>query len=108
MVTNLREHFATLEGYGEVQATSLVREQTGELTVRDRQDDAIYLPPVMAKRYCYRRYCADNGYNVITNKKGNKILVKKKEEDFIMEGGGEYKDFVSHGPATTIFGMTIT
>ena len=98
IVIRLHKHFAILVGYGEVQATRFVREETGELTVRDDDDTSIYLPPTMAKRYCYRRYCKDNGYKVKTNSSGCVERVKMSDAELGMEDGTtEYHDCVSWG-----------
>ena len=81
-IVSLRSHFVQLQQYSEVQATRFVREETGEVTLRDGEDKNVYLPPVMTKRYCYKRYCADNGYKVKTSSSGKTSL----EEDPSFEG----------------------
>lgn len=65
-----------------MQATCFVREETGEVTLHDGEDKNVYLPPVMTKWYCYKWYCADNGYKVKTSSSGKTSL----EEDPSFEG----------------------
>ena len=74
IIVELNEHFGELETFGEVQATRFVQEETGEVTLRDQEDNLIYLPTNMPKRYCYNRYCKDRGYRVKTSCKGTTTL----------------------------------
>ena len=90
MVSDLRDHFTVLEGYAEPQATRYVREVTGEVTERDNDDKAIFLPTAMSKAHCYRRYCHDRGYKVITNNKGVRKL--EPRDDFT----GDRKDCIPY------------
>ena len=57
--------------------------------MRDQEDELIYLPANMPKRYCYNRYCKDRGYRVKTSCKGTTTLEKMDDHD------GEYKDCVT-------------
>jgi hypothetical protein len=76
----LQDHFNQLISWSEVQATRFVREMMGEVTKRDAGDVYQYLPTSMWKRHCYRRYCPDNGYRVVTNSTGKSTLEAKPDE----------------------------
>ena len=90
MISDLRDHFTVLEGFAEPQATRYVREVTGEVTERDNDEKAVYLPTSMSKAHCYRRYCHDRGYKVKTNNKG--IRRMEERSDF----NGDRKDCIPY------------
>jgi hypothetical protein len=54
-IVALREHFEEISSQAEVTAMRFVREETGEITERDANDNSRYLPTAMGKRRCYGR-----------------------------------------------------
>ena len=85
VMIKVREYFTELVGYSEVNATRFVREKTGTVTIRDNNEKMRYLPPSMSKRYCYMRYCSDNGYDVETTSQGTTKLTKLAFDDTNIE-----------------------
>jgi hypothetical protein len=80
---SLNEHFEELEKEAEPIATRYVRELTGETTLRDRQDDLVYLPSFFSVRKCYGKYCLEKrGVIVTTNNKG-KVIKKAATGDVV-------------------------
>ncbi|KAG7361881.1 hypothetical protein IV203_025547 [Nitzschia inconspicua] len=72
----LDEHFEELKREAEPIATRYVREVTGESTLRDGEDNMLYLPPFMTMRRCYGNFCLDKrGMRVITTNNGNTSFV---------------------------------
>ncbi|KAG7358348.1 hypothetical protein IV203_014936 [Nitzschia inconspicua] len=68
---HLEKHFAELLREAEPIATRYVRELTGETTLRDAEDDLVYLPPTFTVRGCYAKFCHDEkGVIVTANNKG--------------------------------------
>ena len=63
-------HFDLLNQYIEPIATRTVRELTGEVTQRDADDRAEYLPTSMSKRRCYEIFCLTMGVRIRVNSKG--------------------------------------
>lgn len=67
----LKDHFELLKKEAEPVATGWVREKTGETTLRDANDEVLYLPPSMTKRGCYAKFCLERGVLIKTTNKGN-------------------------------------
>ena len=82
---------------GEQSATRIVREATGETTLRDNDDTAIYLPMALTKRMLYRRYCEENGWQLTTKNSGC------YESKWIGEGPPNKKSIVSWGTYRNIW-----
>ena len=53
VVVDLKSHFNRLMEDAEVEATRFVREETGEITERDANEETRYLPTALGKRSCY-------------------------------------------------------
>ena len=70
-VDALDHYLRQVETLAEPSATRLVREATGNLTIRDNNDDTKYLPSNMSKRGCYRQYCEQRGKKVVTSHDGS-------------------------------------
>ena len=85
---DLRDFFTQLEKLGEPRATRVVREEVGEVTIRDHDDIAIWLPMTYGKRAVYRMYVRGMGYEVSTRKNGK--FVRK------WIGEGEQKKIISY------------
>ena len=68
---DLHIFFGNLKLVAEPSATRFTR----ELTMRDKDDDAIYLPSSLSRRDCYRQYCKDRGKLVVTKYHGATELV---------------------------------
>jgi hypothetical protein len=51
-------------------ATGVVRELSGETTLRDADCDVDYLPPHVSKRSCYGRFCLNRGWLITSTNKG--------------------------------------
>lgn len=73
VIIKLKAFMTRIERLGEPCATRLVREETGETTVRDDEDNAVYLPMVYGKRSTYKLYCYKQGWSIQTNKSGNYV-----------------------------------
>ena len=68
----LEEHFEELQREAEPIATRYVREVTGETSLRDDQDDLLFLPPYLTVRGCYAKFCFEKrGVKITTTNKGN-------------------------------------
>jgi hypothetical protein len=67
---DLGEYFTDLQKLAEPRSTRVIRQEVGAITLRDCEDDAIYLPPYMAKRKLYEDFCADRGYALKDSPKG--------------------------------------
>ena len=70
----LMEFLNRIETLAEPSATRLVREVTGTLTIRDNNEDTVYLPSSMSKRGVYRQYCDERGKKVVTKHDGSTFL----------------------------------
>ena len=68
------DHYLSLEGTAEVRATCLVREIANEITTRDDDEKALFLPSCTSIRSCYAMYCSGLGYLVSTTYKGTKPI----------------------------------
>jgi hypothetical protein len=79
----------SLEKLAEPCATRLVREEVGEMTLRDHDDNAVYLPMTYGRRTTYRMYCYKQGWFAETTHSGN---YKKKW----VGKGPEKKNIVSY------------
>ncbi|KAG7370302.1 hypothetical protein IV203_028048 [Nitzschia inconspicua] len=72
----LDEHFEEIKREAEPIATRYVRELTGESTLRDGEDNMLYLPPFVTMRRCDGKFCLDKrGMRVITTNNGNTSFV---------------------------------
>ena len=71
-----------LKEFAEPSATRFVREVTGQIEIRDTDDEALYLGSSWTKRDCYKRYCLGRGYNVETTSTGiTKLIAIDPEPD---------------------------
>jgi len=56
---DLIDHFEELKLEAEPIATRYVREVTGETTLRDKDDTALFLPSFFTQRNCYAKFCLE-------------------------------------------------
>ena len=68
---NLREHFKTVTELADVTATRTLREITGRVTLRDNNDNKVYLPSWITKRNAYQQNCHELGYEAKVTNTGN-------------------------------------
>jgi hypothetical protein len=66
----LEEHFEQLKSEAEPISTGVVRELTGETTLRDADCEVDYLPSHVSKRSCYGRFCLERGWMITSTNKG--------------------------------------
>ena len=67
----LTEHFEELKREAEPIATRYVREITGETSLRDDNDELLFLPPYLTVRGCYAKFCFEKrGVKISTTNKG--------------------------------------
>ena len=67
---DLTEYFKDLRKLAEPRSTRVIRQQVGSVTLRDCEDDALYLPPYMSKRKLYEDFCANRGYTLNDSPQG--------------------------------------
>ena len=81
IIQSLHAHFKVLMSYDEVEAMRFAREKTGEVTEHGGAEDTLYLPSSMGKIHCYRRWCADCGWNMVKKSNGANSLEVDGEFD---------------------------
>ena len=64
VLISLKEFMQNLEKQGEPRATRFVREEIGEMTLRDHDDKSVWLPMTHGVRACYRMYAYGQGWEV--------------------------------------------
>jgi hypothetical protein len=89
-VIGLRIHFRGLERLGEVRATRLISRLVDGMqqnSIRDDEEDIVFLPACSSKRSCYDRYLKEQGYYVKKTHHDGSIEVGKID-------GAEQKPYV--------------
>ncbi len=71
VIRNLTEHFKKVKSMAEVTATRVVREMSGEVTLRDLSDTKKCLPPWLIMHDSYREYALKCGYEVTFNNRSH-------------------------------------
>ncbi len=71
VIRNLTEHFKKVKNMAEVTATRVVREMSGEVTLRDLSDTKKCLPPWLIMHDSYREYALKCGYEVTFNNRSH-------------------------------------
>mmetsp|Transcript_13826 Transcript_13826/g.28208 ORF Transcript_13826/g.28208 Transcript_13826/m.28208 type:complete len:191 (+) Transcript_13826:142-714(+) len=67
----LHEHFKALMSMGEVRATQFIRDAINNTSLRDDDDDNVYLPSNDGTRPSYYQYCSSLGYKACPTATGN-------------------------------------
>jgi hypothetical protein len=70
-----------LQLFAEPSATRFVREITGQIELRDTDDDALYLGPAWTKQDCYMCNCDIQGYKLETSSTGKTTLIPVALDD---------------------------
>lgn len=83
----LVEYFTSLQEFHEPVATEFVRLHTGEISTRNTDTDARYLPPHWSKRQLYNWYLREQGYDVESDGKKNLKITERDDEEW--KAGGE-------------------
>lgn len=76
---DLQAHFQEIKAEAEPIATRTVRDATGTTTVRDADEEVLYLPPYISKRGCYAKFCLEKRGVLITTT--NKGAIKKAPQN---------------------------
>jgi hypothetical protein len=76
----LRRHFLGLERLGEVRATRLISRLVADRivnSIRDDEEDIVFLPACNSKRSCYERYLNELGWYVTQTHANGKMDIEK-------------------------------
>ena len=76
---SLHRFFNEIASFAEPRATRFTREITGQLDIRDEDNDTDYLPPNFKKRALYGRFCWERGWSIETSASG--VTNRKERED---------------------------
>jgi hypothetical protein len=87
---DLQTFFEEIKAFCDVIPTRFVRDQTGQQTTRDGNDDALCLPPYWSKLKLYCRWCYECGWDVDLTSKG---MILSKRGDW--PAGEDAKQVVS-------------
>jgi hypothetical protein len=67
---DLQAFMDNLKQFAEPSATRFVREATGQIEIRDTDDDTLYFGSSWMQQDCYKQYCHERGYQVETSSVG--------------------------------------
>ena len=67
---DLDRHMKHIQRLAEPQSTRAVRDAVGALTLKDKEDDVLYLPTHLSKRQIYEDFCLKRGHCMLITAKG--------------------------------------